>query len=433
MKNMIGPDPANKRHNMDNINTESGKAPDLTGMILSERYRITDILGSGAFGTVYLATDLKLDKDRAIKLVRSLSKDELNALKLIDHPAFPRLLDVLDIDGYTGLVMDYIKGISLDRYCALHAVSISTLYDWMIQMAGIFGYIHSMTPAILYLDCKPSNIILGSDGKLHPIDLGSAYIYGISNPSSLSGTLPYAPMEQRHEGKVDARSDIYALGMTFKRLGRIHYSRLSPIAYIKHRFIKRDRYSALSYMIDRCIQDDTDKRYQSAEELLDHLNNPTHIPFRFPSLRELTGRLIDILYKCSVTLFTVLSLKMYEDTLDIPYLMLALILFILLLFLSSGSRYGHRSSASDTWYMEKDIFKGELTGTLLLILLCATLTGDHAHAMSYIPPVTVYNEAGARVLYKGQHVIRDGDSLYLYIPTDSLRDGNLPCRIVVGE
>ncbi len=422
-----------KKERISGTNTIENTALELTGQIISGRYRIGQIIGSGAFGTVYLADDLKLKKTRAVKLVRNLADNELSALRLIEHPAFPRLLDVLDIDGYTGLVMDYIRGTSLDRYCATHAVSISTLYDWMIQMSEIYRYIHSMTPAILYLDCKPSNIILGADGMLHPIDLGSAYICNVSSPSSLSGTLPYAPPEQRKGGAVDAGSDIYALGMTFKRLSNIQYRRLSPLSYIKHRFFKRDSYSALSYMIDRCIQDDPAKRYQSADELLCHLNNPAHIPYRFPSLKEFAGRLVNILYKCIVTLFTVLSLKMYASTLDIPYLALALFLFILLLCLSAGSHYGQRSLTYDTWYMEKDIFKGELSGTLLLILLCAALTGNYSHAMSYIPPVTVYNENGARVLYKGQQVIRDGDSLYLCIPTDSLRCNNLPCRIVVGK
>ncbi len=406
----------------------------------NDRYKIIKRLGSGANGTVYSANDTKLDKLRAVKFIRHVSDEELKVLKRIEHPAFPGITDLIYNDDLTGIVMEYISGPTLDKYCATHRVSTKQMYNWMIQIAEALKYIHDISPTILYMDCKPSNIILGEDNRLHLVDLGSAYICNVSDKRRLSGTIPYAPPEQRDCKNVDIRSDIYALGMTVSRLSGIAGKRPGIVELIKHRLIGNDMHVTLSYIISRCIESDPDKRYQSDDELLYHLRHPRAITYRLPSIKEVLLRTFNLMYKGIVTLFTVLSLKMYEESKNLPYALLAVTLFALLLCLSATDT-GKNSGASHTWHMEKDVFLAELSGTLLLILLCVALVKNHSLAATdkslpgypeEIPAVTVYNSAGAKVLYKGQQVIIDGDNLYLYIPTDSISPDNIPAKVSVG-
>lgn len=414
---------------------------DCTGRIFCNRYKIIRRLGSGANGTVYLANDLNLDKLRAVKFTEHISDEEINVLKRIEHPAFPGITDLICLKGLTGIVMEYISGPTLDKYCASHRISSDVIYAWMIQIAEALKYIHDISPTILYMDCKPSNIILGEDDRLHLVDLGSAYICGMSDNKRLSGTIPYAPPEQRDCKNVDIRSDIYALGLTVSRLSGITGKRPGINELIKHRLNGNDKHVTLSYIISRCIESDPRMRYQSVEELLYHLRHPKAITYRLPSIKEVISRAFNLVYKGIVTLFTVLSLKMYEESADLSYALLSVTLFVLLLCLSAA-RAGKSGSTTHTWHMEKDVFMSELSGTLLLILLCVALIKDHSLAATDlsasdhtedIPSVTVYNSKGAKVLYKGQYIARDGDSLYLYIPAESISNDSIPVRVTVEQ
>ncbi len=421
------------------------------GTLLAGRYRLIDRLGAGSQGSVYLAEDIKLEKNWAVKMVPALTGDELTALKMVSHPAFPRIVDVTETEHGMALIMDYITGETIGRFSSMHTVSIDMLYEWALEIADAFRYLHSITPAILYLDCKPSNIILGEDGHLHLVDLGSAYVTGLSGSHRISGTLPYAPPEQRRGRRVDQRSDIYALGMTLKAVAGLPEGDFTLSSYISYRFKCDKRLGALSAVVARCIFEDPADRYQSADELIYHLQHPERIGYRLPSPATLMKRCADILYKNVVTVFSVLSFNMYSGTGDPCYLLLGGVLFALLL----GLCIRHKTSGpSGVWHCYKDVYLHDLTGAFILALLCALLTKDYGYAAdtsetgsAYLslvhapePPaddsspvadVTIYDVEGARVLYKGQYIVSDGDSLYLYIPADSLASGRLPAYVEV--
>ena len=410
---------------------------ELSGLTIAGRYRLIKHLGSGSQGSVYLAEDIKLDTEWALKMIPSITGDELTALKRVSHPAFPRIVDVADTDHGTALVMDYIPGQTIGEYCAAHTLSIDMLCEWALEIADAMRYLHSITPTILYMDCKPSNIILGEDGHLHLVDLGSAYVTGVSGAGRISGTLPYAAPEQRRGLKVDVRSDIYALGMTLKTVGRLPSGRFTLLSYIKYRLKYDKRLQALSSIVDRCISDKPEDRYQSADEFIYHLQHPDRIGYRLPSAGVLLRHLADILYKNVVTVFSVLSFHMFSRTGGFAYMALGVMLFVLLICLSVRRK---PTTVPNIWHCYKDVYLHDLSGALLLILLCILLTKDHSYAASgqelnqvgeNLPDVTIYDSEGAKVLYKGQYVVSDGDSLYLYIPTDSLNAGHLPARIEV--
>ena len=418
------------------------KTDNIIGRTLSDRYKVIKPLGQGTYGSVYMVYDIKLGKNWALKLTSVRTHGELEALKRIDHPAFPCISDLIGYEDMTGIIMDYIDGVSLKDYSKTHTISISTLYEWMCEITSAFKYIHSMTPAILYMDCKPSNIILGKDGHLHLIDLGSAYICGVTEASMISGTLPYAAPEQRTGSYVDARSDIYALGVTIQRLAGLNALRPGLTGHIKVRMTKKRELYVLSDIILRCTADSPSKRYQSADELKYQLEHPETIRQVLPPARFILSRITDIIYKQVVTAFSILSFYTYAECNRLPYLFLGIILFILLLALSH--RYEH-SLRTDThhWQCNRDILLCEVSGTLILILLCIMLqvSPTYADGVSHedntsnedyrIPSVTIYDDTGAMVLYKGQYVVREGDNLYLYIPVESLSPEHIPTHIEV--
>ena len=434
---------------MDN-HTDKNTKDDLTGTLLAGRYLLKKHLGRGSRGSVYLAEDKKLDKNWAVKIVPGLTGDELTALKRVNHPAFPRIVDVTEYDGKTALIMDHIAGESLSEYIKGHTANVDMLTEWALEIAEALRYLHSITPAILYLDCKPSNMILGEDGHLYLVDLGSSYVTGISGSHRISGTLPYAAPEQRHGICVDNRSDIYAFGMTLKILGQLPDPDLSFGAYFRYRFAHDKRLRALSVIVSRCISEDPGSRYQSADELIYHLTHPASIGYRLPSVGVIMKRFTDILYKNVVTIFSILSFHKYSYSKDPAYLLLGGVLFFLLICLSNRRVTGQNVSVLRCY---KDIYLHDLAGAALLILLCSLLTKDYGYAASkppasysssgvYTPEtvsgsrdnkydITIYDREGAKVLYKGQYVVSDGNSLYLCIPGESLSTDHIPARVEV--
>lgn len=158
--------------------------------IPSGKYRIISVLGSGSFGTVYLAEHLKLKIFRAIKCIprntaetSSFSLDsgfpmEAELLKNLNHPGIPLIYDIDEDDDFIYMVEEYIQGESLDTF-VLHPRDISPelILKIGIQLCDILDYLHHLSPyPILYQDLKPEHIILcGNQVKL--IDFGIASFF----------------------------------------------------------------------------------------------------------------------------------------------------------------------------------------------------------------------------------------------------------------
>lgn len=420
----------------------------LINRVVANRYVIIRHLGSGGQGSVYLVTDNKLNKQWALKTVGRISGDELNTLKRVNHPAFPRITDVVNIGDMTGLIMDYIPGESLSDYARSHTISTDMLYEWMLEIAEAMRYLHSITPVILYLDCKPSNIILGEDGHLHMVDLGSSYIVGLSSDHRISGTLPYASPEQVQGRDVDVRSDIYALGMTIKTIGRLSTGHMSLAKYVRYKISYDKRLATLSYVASRCISQNRSGRYQSTDELIYNLNHPESIEYRLPSIGIVIRRLTDILYKNVVAIFSILSFHIYSQSHNLPYMLLGTVLLILLILLSARNS---TDRSCGVWHCYKDIYLRDITGILLLGTLCVILCGTHSHAATQTlsvqsadavmtdgsappaPKITIYDQDGVPVLYKGQYAVKVGDDIRVYIPNESLATSHIPTRIEVSD
>lgn len=151
----------------------------------------------------------------------------------------------------------------------------------MEQLCEILGYLHERTPAIIYGDMKPSNVICREDGRLALIDLGAARQDG-EQEFLIAGTKAYAPPEQSEIGVcMDARADIYSLGVTmYRMLTGKRPERVSGTEQARHgRAWRGQMRSGRAYsrntrngkdvnrILQRCMQEDRERRYASCREL----------------------------------------------------------------------------------------------------------------------------------------------------------------------
>ena len=193
--------------------------------ILAGRYRMEKEIGRGGTAVVYRAWDMRLRKHWAIKRIRKGEMSgvppgrdgavaEYRLLNRLEHPALPRVVDVMETAEETVIVMDLVEGETLEAYSVRHgSVDETTAVQWMMQLAEVLSFLHGQNPPVVHRDIKPSNIIRRKNGSLVLLDLGLAE-EGCDKAAPPIGTRGYAPPEQADGGCADPRADVYALGMT---------------------------------------------------------------------------------------------------------------------------------------------------------------------------------------------------------------------------
>jgi Serine/threonine protein kinase len=251
------------------------------GEYIGERYKIVRELGQGGMSRVYLAENIKLGTLWAIKEIskkNDMKVDllaEPNILKKLNHPALPRIFDILEDEERVLIVVDYIEGESLDKKLAKnHHFSESLVIGWARQLCYVLEYLHGFHPnPIIYRDMKPSNIILTQSGDLKLIDFGIAREYksGSDNDTVYIGTRGYAAPEQYGTGQTCVASDIYSLGMTLYHL-LTGTGPNEPMFTIKPiRTINSELSPELEKIIWKCTRQNTSDRYQSVNELMEDI------------------------------------------------------------------------------------------------------------------------------------------------------------------
>lgn len=257
------------------------------GSVIDGKYEILRKIGQGGMSVVYLAMDTHLNKQWAVKEIRKKGngKDdvvivnsllaEANMMKKLDHPSLPRIVDIIDNGETIFVVMDYIEGESLDKILLEYGPQPEELViAWAKQLCDVLSYLHSQKPPIIYRDMKPANIMLKPEGNIKIIDFGIAREYKEQSlaDTTVLGTKGYAPPEQ-YSGQTDARSDIFALGMT------MHHS-LTGIdprggeKYVPVRMWNPELSEGIEIIIDKCVQPAAENRYQNCSDLLYDLEHP---------------------------------------------------------------------------------------------------------------------------------------------------------------
>lgn len=257
------------------------------GTVIDGKYEILREIGRGGMSIVYLAMDTHLNKQWAVKEIRKKGNGkndevvvnsllaEANMMKKLDHPALPRIVDIIDNGITIYVVMDYIEGESLDKVLNEYgAQPEEQVIAWAEQLCEALEYLHSQKPPIIYRDMKPANVMLKPEGNIKIIDFGIAREYKEQKLSDTTvlGTKGYAPPEQ-YSGQTDARSDIFALGMTMHHL-LTGIDPRSGEAYAPVRMWNPQLSEGIELIINKCVEPAAENRYQSCSDLLYDLEHP---------------------------------------------------------------------------------------------------------------------------------------------------------------
>ena len=260
-------------------------------------YTIADLLGSGGFASVYLATDEKTGRQAAIKVLhdhtskpddlRRFERERMSLRALSGHPNIVGVYDSGETeDGQHYMVLEYIDGGSVrDRITEGGALHWATAVEIGVQICAALDVAHRS--GVLHRDVKPANILLDHDtAKLS--DFGIARLIGqsqVTAAQSIIGTLAYTPPEVFHNKPFDGRGDIYQLGISLYEmlLGRAPFT--SAAADNKATIIRRildnpapplaqfDIPQPLSDLLDEVLAKDPADRPQSADSFGRRLND----------------------------------------------------------------------------------------------------------------------------------------------------------------
>ncbi len=267
------------------------------------RYKIVEELGRGAMGVVYKASDPTIDRLVALKVValgtqaeegapspQEVFMREARAAGRLTHPAIVTVHDAFeDPETHSGcIVMEFVEGRTLEKVLLVEpALSVGRALEITRQAADALHYAHQHE--VVHRDLKPANLLLTADGRVKITDFGIAKITGREGPprtAGVVGTPSYMSPEQVIGGGVDARTDIFSLGIiqyimltgqkpfsgdTAAVMFKIVYEEPNPPSKLKAQLG-----SAHDYVVLRCLAKDRNKRYQSARELLCDLEDLQH-------------------------------------------------------------------------------------------------------------------------------------------------------------
>ena len=273
--------------------TDEPQEPVLTEKDVLGHYRIVSLIGRGGMGTLYRARDERLDRDVALKFLPSdLSAEkkardrllsEARAIAALNHPNVCAIHEIAETaDGQMFFAMPLYDGITLKEKLRQGRLSIEESVSIAIQIARGLAAAHAR--GIIHRDVKPGNVMLSPDGTVRLLDFGLAIpIDGsITNSSSTRGTVAYMSPQQARAEPIDARSDLWSLGVVLYEMiaGRRPFHRGHPAAILDQIFhwdpepLFRHRQEipgALARIVERLLQRDPARRFDSATQLLDNL------------------------------------------------------------------------------------------------------------------------------------------------------------------
>ena len=151
----------------------------MNNKILNNKYKILTQIGKGGMSTVYLAMDIKLNRQWAVKEIhkntieyqsqvdKNTTLREIGFLNQLNHPGLPRIVDVIETKDSIFVVMDYVEGEALKSIIKKKgSLSQEIVVKCGLQILDILKYLHSQNPPVIYRDLKPSNIMLTPQGRI---------------------------------------------------------------------------------------------------------------------------------------------------------------------------------------------------------------------------------------------------------------------------
>src|SRR4051794_15593760 len=258
--------------------------------VVDGRYRITHRIGSGGMADVYCARDAHLGRDVAIKVLhRRFARDrefverfkrEASAAASLNHPNVVNVFDRGEHDGTYYIAMENLPGRTLKEVIQQEApLGQRRTIDLAIQILQAAGFAHRR--GVVHRDFKPHNVIVGDDDSVKVTDFGIARAGAseMTETGSIMGTAQYLSPEQAQGQRVDARSDLYSIGIILFELltGRVPFTGESAVSIaLKHvsepappvSAFRPDVHAALEAIVARSLVKDPAGRFQSAEEFV---------------------------------------------------------------------------------------------------------------------------------------------------------------------
>ena len=261
-------------------------------------YEIEALIGAGGMGEVYRATDTRLNRDVAVKVLSSRLTAEPSAKQRFEREAHtasalndPHICTIYDVgehDGRQFLVMELLEGRTLKQYMDGRALPVEQVLKLGTQIASALQTAHGK--GIIHRDLKPANIFVTQRGEIKVLDFGLAKLLphaeqdatlslALTEPQAVLGTLPYMAPEQLRGENTDAGTDIWGLGTVLYEMTtnqRPFREEMTPLLTdaILHQppAPPRTLNGALPTELERitlkCLDKDPENRYQSAKELV---------------------------------------------------------------------------------------------------------------------------------------------------------------------
>jgi len=263
------------------------------------KYDVLDVIGRGSTSVIYKAVDPGIGRVVAIKMMTGAFREnpellqrfyrEARSAGKLQHPNIVTIYDLGEHDGNPYLVMEFLEGQSLENVIRTHSpISLEEKLDIVIQVCEGVGYAHERQ--IIHRDIKPANVMFVQDRRVKIVDFGIARVGndGMTRPGQIMGSIHHISPEQINVGNVDARSDIFSIGVLLYQLltaklpfeGRDTGETLMKILHEPPPPLQQFLIAyppELDEIIDRVLAKDRELRFQAAQDLAFEL---THIQER---------------------------------------------------------------------------------------------------------------------------------------------------------
>jgi serine/threonine-protein kinase len=263
------------------------------------KYKILSTIGSGGFGTVYLAEDTWIDKKVALKVPHKQGVDfgeslrEPRLLATLNHPNIVTIVTAEKQDNIFFIVMEFVSGETLEAIIAREgALDLGLALDYTCQICNAVDHAHRQ--GVLHRDLRPSNVLVSSSGLVKVADFGTSRFLEIAaHGTTVIGSPPYMAPEQ-FMGKAVFASDIYSLGVTMFQMltGELPYETPTPSdldRLLRGEMLVAPRLrnpkipKAISDVVVKAMAPEIPARYQRAGEILEDVLATRGVPRRHPA------------------------------------------------------------------------------------------------------------------------------------------------------
>ena len=270
------------------------------------KYQILSNLGSGGFGTVFLARDTWIDKKVAIKVPHRQGGDfdellqEPRLLAALDHPNIVGIITAEKTDGVFFIVMEYVKGESLEGVLDREkAIDVPRSLNFVAQI--LKGVEHAHENQVLHRDLRPANVLVSESGTAKVADFGTSRFLEKSHATTVIGSPPYMAPEH-FQGRAVLASDIYSVGVMFYQMLTGQLPFFSPNPAQIERMVAAGRVTPprlrngqipkeISDICLKAMATDVGGRYQRASEFLEDLATAADIDHKATELEDIRKRL----------------------------------------------------------------------------------------------------------------------------------------------